>query len=298
MGPQGPAGPQGPQGPEGGPPGPRGAVGPRGEQGLTGPQGPMGVEGPRGVMGPQGSQGPKGDTGEQGPPGATGAQGPQGPRGDTGPAGPMGPVGESPEICTPGEFFCEGTRLWACTRSGTDAVLNTKCAGGTTTNPTGCFTTACAPGDAACCRTEKPTCQWTMSRPITSTGAGYENAYGGVVTPESYYCYAPSSCLATDTFTVQMGITGNESITCGAVFSMLVIRVTRPMTTPGQVFTLPNSRVSLSLYADENGRACSNWTGTVTWHSEVPAWSVSVNATCSETGKSHIQLVGSYSGDT
>ncbi|WP_426751634.1 collagen-like protein [Myxococcus sp. Y35] len=209
----------------------------------------------------------------------------------------MGPVGELPEICAPGELFCEGANLWACTRSGTDAVLSTKCTGGSAVNPVGCYTTACAPGDAACCRTEKPACQWNMTRPITTTGSVYGNGVGGSLRSGNYYCYGPTSCASNDVFNVQMGITGGESVTCGAVFSTLVIRVTRPLTTPGQVFTLPNSRVSLYLYADNNAGECTSWTGSVTWHSEVPDWSVSVNATCSETGKSHIQVVGTFSGD-
>lgn len=133
--------------------------------------------------------------------------------------------------------------------------------------------------------------------PHHQRGTVYENALGVSVTFGNYSCYAPTSCLSTDDFTVQMGITGNEIVTCGAVFTTLVIRVTRPLTTPGQVFTLPNSRASIFLFADDNAGQCSNWTGTVTWHSEVPAWSVSVNATCSETGKGHIQIVGTYSGE-
>ncbi len=38
--------------------------------------------------------------------------------------------------------------------------------------------------------------------------------------------------------------------------------------------------------------------GSVGLNSEVPAWSVSINATCSETGKSSTRIVGTISGDT
>ncbi|MFP2959423.1 hypothetical protein ACLEPN_16680 [Myxococcus sp. 1LA] len=136
-----------------------------------------------------------------------------------------------------------------------------------------------------------------MTHPISSTGSVYENTVGGSVTSGNSYCYAPTTCLSTELFSVQMGVTGNESVTCGAVFSTLVVRLTRPLTTPGQTFTLPSSRASIYLYADRSSGQCSTWTGTVTWHSDVPAWRVSVNATCSETGKGHIQVVGTYSGD-
>ncbi|WP_223759886.1 hypothetical protein [Myxococcus sp. RHSTA-1-4] len=88
-----------------------------------------------------------------------------------------------------------------------------------------------------------------------------------------------------------------SALYCGSGLTYLTLQMKRPLTSPGQVFTLPDSRVSLSLDPFQSARSCRAWTGTVTWNSEVPSWSVTFNATCSEAGKSDIRLTGTWSGD-
>ncbi|WP_241759191.1 collagen-like protein [Pyxidicoccus parkwayensis] len=279
MGPQGPQGLQGLQGPIG-PQGPKGDTGAQGAQGTQGPQGPQGLIGP---------QGPKGDTGAQG------AQGTQGPKGDTGPAGPQGPKGDTgtlgPAICTPGESFCEGSSLWACTKSGADAIRTAKCAGGSATNPTGCFSDNCPAGDSACCRPTKPVCKWSFTNPSASG-----TYYAGYTDGELLCNPTPAPCTDAATFEVQL-YRGGGAIQCGTGLNHLSLRLTRPLASPGQVFTLPDSRVTLSLNALQSNRACSKWTGTVTWNSEVPSWSVALDTRCSEAGKTDLRVTGTWSGD-
>lgn len=241
-------------------------TGPQGPQGPPGPQGPAGPAG-----GPPGPQGPKGDTGPQGPPG---------------PQGPAGSLG--PQICAPGKPFCAGNTLWYCTKSGADAVLPSDCTGGTANNPTGCFPTGCPPGAAGCCRPSKETCRWAFTSPSTSGGV-----YSATTAPGGGYCAAPPSC-AQDAFTLVVYPTLG-AVTCPAKTTYISLQVTRPLPPLGQAVTLPDSRVSLSL--SDSGTSCYSWTGTLTVTSDVPSWRVSVNATCSETGKSSIRLVGSANGD-
>lgn len=243
-----------------------------------------GPAGPPGPPGPQGQPGPAG--GPQGPQGPQGPAGPAGPKGDPGPAGSLGPP-----ICTPGAFFCEDSTLWACTKSGADAVREASCAGGSATNPTGCFTTACVPGDAACCRPTKPVCQWSFTNPA-STGTYYA---GNV--PGELFCTPPSGCAEDTNFTTVL-FRGAELACSPEVLDYLYVSVDRSQATPGQVFNLPDARVTLLLNTTKRTGGCSQWTGTVTWNAEIPTWRLTFDTTCSESGKGHIRLTGTWSGDT
>jgi hypothetical protein len=82
-----------------------------------------------------------------------------------------------------------------------------------------------------------------------------------------------------------------------ASYNSITLQLTRPMRTPGEVISLPDARASLYLSGTDAAGTCSSWTGTITWNSEVPSWGVTLNATCSETGKSGVRVVGSFSGD-
>lgn len=249
-----------------------------------------GTGGPQGPMGPQGPQGPQGPAG--GPPGPQGPIGPQGPKGDTGPQGPAGTLGAP--ICTPGQSFCEGTKLWSCTKSGADAVLTAQCTGGSAANPIGCFTDKCPAGSTGCCRPARAPCRWNLTTPALS---GEFFTYIAAGQP---YCSVSSTCASDASFTLVLYPSfGNTACSSAASpFTYAVLGLNRPMTAPGEVISLPSSRVTLGLYNNsDTTKSCSQWTGTVTWGSDVPNWSVTVNATCSEAGKSGIRLVGTFSGE-
>lgn len=299
-GPQGPAGPQGEPGPANGPQGPQGPVGPQGPKGDTGPQGPQGYQGyqgPKGDTGPQGAQGlpgPKGDTGATGAQGAkgdTGPQGAQGPKGDTGLQGPPGAT--APQICTPGEPFCEDNTVWACTKTGTDAILSQRCASGSPTNPTGCFTTGCSINQGACCRPERPVFFWNFTTPAESGSLYLPGVITGV---GEFYGSAPSEPCpgSTDNFYVSLTRYRVGACTEPSAFENFSIQISRPLTTPDKVYTLPNSNI---IMRHLGSASCSSWTGSVTWHSDTPNWKISINATCSETGKTGIRLVGTLNGE-
>ena len=307
-GPQGPVGPQGPQGSEGPPglggsPGPQGPVGPQGPQGSVGPQGPQGPEGLQGPVGPQGPQGsvgpqgpqgpegPQGSVGPQGPQGSVGPQGPQGPVGPQGPQGPAGPPGNGDAICTPATVFCDGNKVWRCTKTGTDATLSEECNGGTANNPSGCFTDNCPPESPACCRPTKAACRWNFSSPGTS-GTFFTRSTRA---SDQNWCGLPTPC---GDFTVSVILPEGPPVCGQTPSSGIYIRIDRALTTPGAVIQLPDARVELG--ASGGGRpekACDSWTGTITWNSDVPSYNVSVDATCSEAGKGNLRLVGTVSGD-
>lgn len=50
--------------------------------------------------------------------------------------------------CTPGVAFCDGTKIWTCTRSGLDESFKEDCAW----NAYRCVTSGCFSGQGACCR--------------------------------------------------------------------------------------------------------------------------------------------------
>ncbi|WNG42490.1 collagen-like protein [Archangium violaceum] len=249
------------------------------------------IEGPQGPMGPQGPAGPAG--GPQGPAGPKGDPGPQGPQG---PAGPPGSSGGTP-MCTPGASFCEGSKLWACTKTGTDAVLTSTCSSGSATNPAGCFTTECPPGTAGCCRTSKPTCSWNLTTPAMSGSSYGTDVNGSTILPPTggALCSVFPVCSGAD-LTVMFYPIGLSTVCGTSNYVHMVLQ--RSQIAPGERITLPSSRVSLSINNPQDlTKKCYAWTGTVTWNSDVPSWSVTLDATCSETGKSSIKLVGTFSGD-
>lgn len=185
-------------------------------------------------------------------------------------------------------MFCEGNKLWSCTKTGSDAALIADCVGGSATNPYGCFSDNCAPGSSSCCRQSKATCRWDFSSPATS-GTYFSYVEGKDA------CVPPSSCAEFGTFQVTL-VSDSSARQCGqSTFSQLNIAIKRPLATPGAAIQLPDSRVSLSFIG--TGTTCGSWTGTVTWNSDVPSYNVSVDATCSESGKGTIRFVGSVSGD-
>jgi collagen triple helix repeat protein len=245
-----------------------GATGPRGEQGPPGPQGAAGpAGGPPGPQGPQGPQGPPGPQGPQGLPGSSGAA-----------------------ICSPGVNFCEGTKVWTCTKTGTDAALAGTCEGGSQANPIGCFTDHCLPGQTACCRNTKPLCRVNLTVPAVQ-----KDIYQYI--PGDEYCYAPSGCTQDTYFSVLYHFNPAGTSCSPTAINSLQVSLKRPLSAPGQVFTLPSPSVTLVQSASDPTKSCSSWTGSVTWNSEVPSWSVTLNATCSEAGKSDIRFVGTINGD-
>ncbi|WP_223645670.1 collagen-like protein [Corallococcus sp. EGB] len=207
------------------------------------------------------------------------------------PAAPQ-EVGGNPEpfICVRGKPFCDGENLSYCTRSGTDAVTFGACAGGSATNPVGCFTTDCRGGAAACCRPRKATCEWSFTSPAIS-GRTYD--YDGSRDKENY-CVAPSTC-AQDSLSFYINPPRTTG-TCPVMIGRSVhVIVSRPLPPPGQRVTLPDSRIHI-----ESGGVttpCSAWTGSLIVHSDVPSWRVSLDVTCSNPGSGDIRLVGSAGGD-
>lgn len=72
----------------------------------------------------------------------------------------------------------------------------------------------------------------------------------------------------------------------------LVARVPRAANHVGDTIALDGRRASM-LYQSPRG-ACSNWVGEVIWIAELPAWSLFVDATCSDGSA---RVVGQWSRD-
>jgi hypothetical protein len=191
--------------------------------------------------------------------------------------------------CTPGESFCDGAALSHCSRSGADAISFGSCSGGSATNPVGCFANDCPGGATACCRPAKATCDWSFTLPAMS-GRTYESNEDAT----QGNCVAPSPC---DTHSLTFYIAPPKTAgTCPTMVGRSAhVIIPRPLPTLGQTVTLPRSGIWIT--SGSATEACSAWTGSLTVHSDLPTWRVSLNATCSEPGKSHIRLVGTAHGD-
>lgn len=211
-----------------------------------------------------------------------GPVGPEGPQGPTGPEGlPARLAGAEPDggltggavDCTPGALFCDGGKLWSCTRSGADAVVSADCAlAGSSNNPGVCSTAGCPAGQAACCTRSKATCAADL-------------LVGGVAatSPSCVQPEPPTGACSETAFTAR--ILSSAADTCGQRW--LTVSSRRPM--PSSVVTMPVDGVSV------DGFGCSDWTGSIAL-TDAPNWRVEMNLTCSFGLKAGLTLVGSVSG--
>ncbi|NPC70060.1 collagen-like protein [Corallococcus exiguus] len=195
-----------------------------------------------------------------------------------------------PVVCEPGRTFCDGAHLFSCSRSGRDAFSLGACAGGSESNPVGCFTSDCPGGATACCRPAKATCDWSFTSPAIS---GQTYAFDEKRDKENY-CVAPSTC-DQNSFTFYIAPPKTTGSCPEMVGRSVHVIIGRPLPLAGQVVTLPDSRVI--IHSGSATTACSAWRGTLIVHSDVPSWRVSIDATCSNPGSSDIRIVGTASGD-
>jgi hypothetical protein len=222
--------------------------------------------------------------------------------GPTGPAGLSIGAGGTATTCQPGARFCDGTGVWECSRVGLDAVLVNDCGPGnynsSANNPFECSTTHCAPYDyGACCNSRKAVCTWNLTSPLSSTGSSYANSS---VTPR---CYSSAGSVCAGTGQFYMYWSDQDSSVCqpsSRTIYLYLNRATLPAGFP-KVITLPNAGVNLYHYGYTNGasdgtKTCSAWTGTVTWTSDAPTWSATINATCNPTTIA-VAVQGTFNGD-
>ena len=224
-----------------------------------------------------GSQGPAGPQGPQGPPGpgATGGSATSGSGATTGSTSGAGPG------CSPGGFFCDGTTLWQCTRSGNDANSPQDCSlSSSSTNPGICVTPCPSYDGGACCARTQPLCLAAFTAPASQA---------------TWTCGPPSECTAAGTF----GVFASGSYpggACGASISAgeIILDISRDGGLgPPSTITLPSPAVILE-YIGGVGGTCVSWHGSVNWESDVPGWSVAIDATCSTDGGP--TLTGTLSG--
>jgi hypothetical protein len=153
-----------------------------------------------------------------------------------------------------------------------------------------CTTTGCNGGASACCRTQRPTCVVALTEPQASA-ARY---YGGVFDPNET-CVGPTGSTTCPGTQMYVYWTRRAGVDACAPASALTVMLTRPLAAANTTFTLPASGVYLSL--SSAGQFCLSWTGTLTWHSDLPAWRVSINATCADPGMQDLRVVGELSGE-
>lgn len=241
---------------------------------------------------------------------ACGAEGPAGPPGMQGAPGTQGPIGlpgnGSTTMCEPGRTFCDGAKIWSCTKSGTDAVLAMDCAadigpasGNTTTNPYSCLTSSC-PSDGsygshpgpACCRRTKYICV-----------ASFESD------PSlDFSTYGPfgSSCgLGNGSGCFQTGVpVFFVKRTVGAGQIQVSLWLFPDKIKMGQVATLADlSSLPMecsgtqSVSVTAGGQTCTNWAGSVTWTSANPSFQVALDLSCQDADRSSMKLKGTFKGD-
>jgi hypothetical protein len=188
--------------------------------------------------------------------------------------------------CNPGEALCVGDQLGSCTLGGHDAVLLQDCRlAGTSTNPGHCATTGCAAGARACCARVDEPCAYAVSSPTVQNG-GTSTCIPPVISLNpscgtlSFIALgappASANVCSTDTFEFAGTIDRSKHV-AGTTFA--------PVNTDSFLFVQSAMGVA---------RVCSSWTGTVHWASDVPAWRVEVDLTCSSDASIHV--VGTFHG--
>lgn len=208
-----------------------------------------------------------------------------------------GPIGNAdatpgnPVSCAPAESFCEGNKVWTCTYSGRDAIGGVDCAAqGSATNPSNCATTGCPSGSKACCRRTMPLWKWNFSQPAL-VGEAYVANYdqGSVYLSVSKTCNGGGLGLSMSSLArLQSSCPANiTSITAG--FDR------KKLPNVGVNYSFPTDGMTLS--ATIGDATCFNWTGTMRLDSDLPTWSVTINATCADAGKGSFKVIGTMSGN-
>jgi hypothetical protein len=168
--------------------------------------------------------------------------------------------------------------------SGADAIFGQDCTtAGSATNPASCTTTGCPSGQTACCRRQNPLWKWNFTQPALA-GASY--VAGGPVS-----LGVAGECVGSSIGLYYASI--NEASTaCPTNGFTLTTIFTRPPVSVGSTITLPSSDVTIGTAI--NGSACGGqWAGTIRIDSDLPNWSVTINATCPSPAAS---IVGTMSG--
>lgn len=198
----------------------------------------------------------------------------------------------NPAACTPSESFCEGSRIWSCTYSGKDAVFGTDCATqGTANNPGTCLTMNCSAGAKACCGRQKLLWKGNFTQP-SLVGASYGGSYetGGL------YLSIGKSCGSGSSQVLVSAAIGRPTTACGSSNLLQIAAIFDRTKITAIGANLPFPTDGMNLYATIGDVTCSTWTGTMKIDSDLPNWSVTINATCSEAGKGSVKVVGTMSG--
>ncbi len=209
-----------------------------------------------------------------------------------------GPIGNAdatpgnPVSCTPAESFCDGAKLWTCTYTGKDATFATDCAAqGSATNPSTCATTGCPSSSKACCRRAMPLWKWNFSQPAL-VGEAYVANYD----PGSTYIPVSKACTGGSGFGFTSATLVRAPSTCPTTTIYIQPGFDRKkLPNVGVNYPFPTDGMGLSATVGDVG--CYNWTGTMRLDSDLPNWSVTINATCADAGKGSFKVIGTMSGN-
>lgn len=232
-----------------------------------------------------GCQGPMGDPGPQGPPGGNGIDGKNAPSVDLAGVDLAGQVQPQGVTCSPGGSFCASNHVALCTLSGADAFLGSDCGTqGSMTNPASCTMTGCPAGQTACCRRQRPW-RWNFTQPALVGESYFAGGSPGIGVGKS----GCGSSLAL------AGAVLYDSISaCPAAGIFIEPVFNRAKVNSGIVLAFPTD--GMTLTATVSPVTCGNWTGTMRIDSDLPDWSVTINATCTEAGKTNLRVIGTMSG--
>jgi hypothetical protein len=218
----------------------------------------------------------------------------------------MSAPGDAAIACTQGKSFCIANQIWQCTLSGSDATLKQTCdptpVVATSNNSYTCFEDCSSKGinTSPCCTWTKPRCRATFTSDPTLDFTSYVSLIN--LTSSGNVC-------EFDMKTCNKGDAGSELIPTFGVFGVptlgssvsLGLALDPAKISPGQTKNLSDlaspcaneNQVSVS----QGGTSCTHLTGTVTWTSGPPSFSISFNLTCTETGKSGVTFVASFTGE-
>ena len=209
-----------------------------------------------------------------------------------------GPIGNAdatpgnPVSCTPAESFCDGNKVWTCTYSGKDAIGGVDCATqGSATNPGICSTSGCPSGAKACCRRQMPPWKLNLSQP-NLVGEAYASGSDGISIGTGKVCngsggFGLSYAILTRTI---------ATMTCPPASVQIFPSFDRKkLPNVGVNYPFPTDGMTLSATVGEV--TCYSWTGTMRLDSDLPTWSVTINATCADAGKGSFKVIGTMSGN-
>jgi hypothetical protein len=136
-----------------------------------------------------------------------------------------------------------------------------------------------------------PIGKWSFSQPAL-VGETYSASAG----TDGLTVGTTKTCLGSGAFGLNYATLYRSSGACPPSVTLIYPSFDRKKL-PNVGVNYPFPTDGLTLAAQVGDVTCNSWTGTMRLDSDLPTWSVTINATCADAGKGSFKVIGTMSGN-